>query len=74
LSGFLSFQRFGHDDGTIGPRRRCSLWPGKEIIMANAPPDPHPDSLPTGPEQVPEQVPLPDDDGRESVDDVPEAE
>jgi hypothetical protein len=42
--------------------------------MASAPPDPHPDSLPTGPEQIPEQVPFPDDDGRESVEDVPDAE
>jgi len=39
--------------------------------MASAPPDPHPDSPPVGPEQSPEQVPLPNDDGRESVEDVP---
>lgn len=40
--------------------------------MASAPPDPHPDSPPTGPDQEPEQVPPPGDDGRESVEDMPE--
>lgn len=39
--------------------------------MASAPPDPHPDSPPNGPDQSPEQLPRPDDDGRESVEDVP---
>lgn len=41
--------------------------------MASAPPDPHPDSPPTGPSEAPEQLsPQPDNDGRESVEDVPE--
>lgn len=39
--------------------------------MASAPPDPHPDSPPRGPDQSPEKLPRPDDDGRESVEDVP---
>lgn len=42
--------------------------------MASSPPDPHPDSLPKGPETDPEQLPKPDDDGRESVESVPEGE
>ncbi|CAM4228257.1 MULTISPECIES: hypothetical protein [Sphingomonadaceae] len=40
--------------------------------MASTPPDPHPDSPPRGPDQTPEQLPQPDDDGRESVEDLPE--
>ncbi len=41
--------------------------------MASAPPDPHPDSPPTGPSEAPDQLsPQPDNDGRESVEDVPE--
>lgn len=39
--------------------------------MATAPPDPHPDSLPTGPEETPEQSAPDGDDGRESVEDIP---
>ncbi|MGB3929693.1 MAG: hypothetical protein WBL20_12105 [Sphingobium sp.] len=42
--------------------------------MASAPPDPHPDSPPRGPDQAPEQLPQSDDDGRESVEDLPAEE
>ncbi|ALJ15482.1 hypothetical protein LH19_21635 [Sphingopyxis macrogoltabida] len=68
------FGETGAAGGTIVPRRRWSTCHNKESLMASAPPDPHPDSLPTGPEQIPEQVPLPGDDGRESIEDVPETE
>ena len=40
--------------------------------MASAPPDSHPDSPPRGPDQAPEQLPQTDEDGRESVEDLPE--
>ncbi|CAH0355124.1 hypothetical protein SPH9361_03264 [Sphingobium sp. CECT 9361] len=39
--------------------------------MASAPPDPHPDSLPSGSDETPEQLAPADDDGRESVEDIP---
>ncbi|MCW1432438.1 hypothetical protein OLX23_25310 [Novosphingobium sp. JCM 18896] len=43
--------------------------------MASAPPDPHPDSPPAGPEETPDQLPeKPDYDGRESVEDLPASE
>lgn len=38
--------------------------------MASAPPDPHPDSIPGGDDQTPEQPPKPHDDGRQSVEDM----
>jgi hypothetical protein len=34
-------------------------------------PDPHPDSIPGGPSESPEQVSPADDHGRESVEDTP---
>lgn len=39
--------------------------------MASAPSDPHPDSAPDGPDDAAEQLPAVDDNGRESVEDVP---
>ncbi|MCZ4341429.1 hypothetical protein O4H52_07440 [Sphingomonadaceae bacterium G21617-S1] len=34
-------------------------------------PDPHPDSPPAGPSEAPDQLSPPDQDDRESVEDVP---
>ena len=39
--------------------------------MASSPPDPHPDSPPADQDVGSEHLPGPDDDGRESVEDVP---
>ncbi len=44
----------------------------ERILMASTPPDPHPDSPPTGPVEVPEQADPEGDDGRENIEDVPE--
>jgi hypothetical protein len=40
-------------------------------MTASAPPDPHPDSPPQGPVDVPEQPTHPDRDERENVEDTP---
>ena len=42
--------------------------------MASAPPDPHPDSVPDGDDQNPEQPARPDEDGRDSVEDTPQGD
>jgi hypothetical protein len=40
-------------------------------MTATAPPDPHPDSPPAGPEETPDQVTPETEPGRENVEDVP---
>ena len=40
-------------------------------MTATTPPDPHPDSPPTGPEETPDQATPETEPGRENVEDVP---
>lgn len=43
-----------------------------ETDMRGGPPDPHPDSPPDNRDDAPEQVPAADDDGRDSVESLPD--